>query len=101
MIYFIDNELQNNYYDSFKDKNYTIIKNGIFKIIYAMKYGPMSNLNNEYYLKYRIEISINYFNNIKLDELDIKKCVMNYKLNTLIIQIIFMICIIIYLMNIK
>ena len=66
-----------------------------------MKYGPMSNLSNEYYLKYRIEILNNYFNNIKLDELDIKKFVMNYKLTTLIIQIIFMICIIIYLMNIK
>ena len=38
-----------------------------------MKYGPMSNLSNEYYLKYRIEILNNYFNNIKLDELDIKK----------------------------
>jgi len=74
-IYFIDNDLQNNYYNSyfFKDKNYIIIQNGIFKIIYCMCYGPMSNLSNEYYLKYRIEILNNYFNYIKLDELDIKK----------------------------
>ena len=34
-IYFINNELENNYYDSyfFKDKNYIVIQNGIFKII--------------------------------------------------------------------
>ena len=74
-IYFIDNEIKNNYYDSYfyKNKNFIIMKNRIFKLIYSMSYGPMSNTNNDYYLKFRHDLLNDYFRNIKLDEVDIKK----------------------------
>ena len=38
-----------------------------------MNYGPMSNIDNSYYLKFRHEMLHDYFRNIKLDEVDIKK----------------------------
>lgn len=38
-----------------------------------MSYGPMSNIDNSYYFKYRKDMLNDYFRNIKLDEVDIKK----------------------------
>ena len=38
-----------------------------------MQYSPLSNLNNDYYLKFRHDLLNGYFKNIKLDELDIKQ----------------------------
>ena len=74
-IYFINDEITYNYHDSnfYKNKNYIIMKNRIFKLLYSMSYGPMSNIDNSYYLKYRKDMLNDYFRNIKLDEVDIKK----------------------------
>ena len=38
-----------------------------------MSYGPLSLIDNSYYLKYRKVMLNDYFRNIKLDEVDIKK----------------------------
>ena len=73
-IYFIDNTIHTDYYNSkfYTDKNYLTINNDIFKLLYSMYHGPMFNKSNTYYFDFRKQILIEYFNNTKLNEEQIK-----------------------------
>ena len=73
-IYFVNDTVHSDYYSSkfYQNKSYITIKNDIFKLLYSMFNGPMSNKNNAYYFDFRKQILIEHFNNSNLNEAELK-----------------------------